>query len=60
MEQYRPDFLVGKGERRSRLGLTKYEEIDGPVGRGDLAQLHAHARAVGLWRFEEAPRWEQP
>ena len=31
MEQYRPEFTVGKGEKRARSGFTKYEEIDRPV-----------------------------
>lgn len=35
----------------------RYEEIDRPVSNEEVDELRAHARRVGLWRFEEAPRW---
>lgn len=54
MEQYRPDFTVGKGEKRSRLkGLTKYEEIDRPIHDKELEQVQKFAQDQGLWRFED-------
>lgn len=59
MEQYRPHHLVGKGEIRARGGVTTYPEIDRPVQREEVAELRRHAEEVGLWRFEEPPRWEQ-
>eukprot|EP00197_Chlamydomonas_leiostraca_P002104 CAMPEP_0202857680 /NCGR_PEP_ID=MMETSP1391-20130828/528_1 /ASSEMBLY_ACC=CAM_ASM_000867 /TAXON_ID=1034604 /ORGANISM="Chlamydomonas leiostraca, Strain SAG 11-49" /LENGTH=310 /DNA_ID=CAMNT_0049536515 /DNA_START=177 /DNA_END=1112 /DNA_ORIENTATION=+ len=58
MEQYRPDHLVGVGDRRAREGVTRYDEIDRPVSRGEAQALRKHARAVGLWRFEEPAAWE--
>ena len=36
MEQYRPEFTVGKGEKRARSGFTKYEEIDRPVNDTEM------------------------
>ena len=39
MEQYRPTFTVGKGEKRSRDGFTKYEEIDRPIHDTELEQV---------------------
>lgn len=53
MEQYRPTFTVGKGERRARGGFTKYEEIDRPVTDGEVDAVKAFGQSVGLWRFED-------
>ena len=53
MEQYRPEFTVGKGERRARAGFTKYEEIDRPAASSEVEELREFARSVGLWRFED-------
>ena len=53
MEQYRPTFKVGEGEKRARTGFTKYEEIDRPVEDSEMDQLRAHAEKIGLWRFED-------
>ena len=53
MEQYRPTFTVGKGERRARHGFTKYEEIDRPVQDSEMEQVKSHAQSQGLWRFED-------
>ena len=39
MEQYRPTFTVGKGEKRSRVGFTKYDEIDRPIHDTELEQV---------------------
>lgn len=36
-----------------------YEEISRRPPTSDVEALQAHARAAGLWRFEEAPRWER-
>ncbi len=53
MEQYRPTFVVGKGEKRARHGFTKYEEIDRPVEESEMEIVREHARQCGLWRFED-------
>ncbi len=53
MEQYRPEFTVGKGEQRSRTGFTRYEEIDRPVSDSEVHGVIEYARKMGLWRFEE-------
>lgn len=53
MDQYRPDFTVGKGEKRARLGVTKYEDIDRPVRAEETVAVVEHAKKCGLWRFEE-------
>jgi uncharacterized Fe-S radical SAM superfamily protein PflX len=53
MEQYRPTFTVGKGERRARHGFTKYEEIDRPVHESEADAVKKFAMEVGLWRFED-------
>jgi len=53
MEQYRPEFTVGKGEKRARSGFTKYEEIDRPVNDTEMQIVQSHAQSVGLWRFED-------
>ncbi len=58
MEQYSPRHLVGVGEHRVRSGWDDYADINTQVPSEDVAMLRAHARSVGLWRFEEAPRWE--
>ena len=52
MEQYRPTFTVGKGEKRARTGFDKYEEIDRSVQDAEMERVREHAQAVGLWRFE--------
>lgn len=53
MEQYRPTFKVGEGEKRARHGFTKYEEIDRPVRETEMQVLKAYAKEIGLWRFED-------
>lgn len=53
MEQYRPTFTVGKGEKRARTGFDKYEEIDRPVQDSEMDLVRTHAEEVGLWRFED-------
>ena len=53
MEQYRPTFKVGKGEKRAREGFTKYEEIDRPIEESELDIVRQHAVDLGLWRFED-------
>eukprot|EP00882_Tetradesmus_deserticola_P028777 GHRQ01032064.1.p1 GENE.GHRQ01032064.1~~GHRQ01032064.1.p1 ORF type:complete len:145 (+),score=23.92 GHRQ01032064.1:655-1089(+) len=58
MEQYAPRHLVGSGEQRSRQGWTSYNEINRPVRSDEVQQLRDYARSIGLWRFEEAPRYE--
>jgi uncharacterized Fe-S radical SAM superfamily protein PflX len=58
MEQYSPRHLVGSGEHRSRDGWTSYKEINRPVSSEEVQQLRQYARSIGLWRFEEAPRYE--
>jgi hypothetical protein len=45
--------------RSARLGFVSYEELRARPSEGDYAELEAHARAQGLWRFEEAPRYER-
>lgn len=57
MEQYHPDHLVGKGERRTRLGVTKYDEINRSTSSVEHDELKSFAAELGLWRFEEPPRW---
>lgn len=52
MEQYRPTFSVGKGEKRARTGFTTYEEINRPVTESEVDRLRAFAEELGLWRFE--------
>lgn len=62
MEQYRPTHLVGKGElwaRKGFKGVMKYEEIDRPATREEVGELRQYAASIGLWRFEEPPRYEQ-
>lgn len=58
MEQYSPRHLVGTGEQRSRFGFVKYDEIDRQVTSAEMLELRDYARNIGLWRFEEAPRYE--
>jgi putative pyruvate formate lyase activating enzyme len=58
MEQYHPNYLVGKGEQRSRSGWTDYSEIGNRPETSVVEEVKAHARSVGLWRFEESPRYE--
>ncbi|WIA40873.1 hypothetical protein OEZ86_004539 [Tetradesmus obliquus] len=58
MEQYSPRHLVGSGEQRSRQGWDSYEDINRPVSSDEVQQLRQYARSIGLWRFEEAPRYE--
>ena len=53
MEQYRPTFIVGKGEKRARHGFTKYEEIDRPIESSEHDEIRIHAMQEGLWRFED-------
>lgn len=53
MEQYRPTFRVGVGEKRARQGFTKYDEIDRPVNDSEMDHVRQHALQVGLWRFED-------
>ena len=53
MEQYRPTFVVGKGEKRARHGFTKYEEIDRPIESSEHDEIRLHAMQEGLWRFED-------
>jgi len=53
MEQYRPTFKVGKGEKRAREGFTKYEEIDRPVEDSEMDIVRQYAVDFGLWRFED-------
>ena len=53
MEQYRPTFVVGKGEKRARHGFTKYEEIDRPIESSEHDEIRMHAMQEGLWRFED-------
>ena len=53
MEQYRPTFVVGKGEKRARHGFTKYEEIDRPIESSEHDEIRIHAMQEGLWRFED-------
>jgi putative pyruvate formate lyase activating enzyme len=58
MEQYHPNFAVNKGEQRSRLGWTDYSEIGSRPGEAEVEEVREYARSLGLWRFEEAPRYE--
>jgi len=60
MEQYRPEFTVGKGERRARSGFTRYDEINRPVNESEMAEVQSHALSVGLWRFEDNFWLEDP
>ena len=53
MEQYRPTFTVGKGEMRARTGFDTYGDIDRPVQDSEMDDVRAHARDIGLWRFED-------
>ncbi len=53
MEQYRPEFTVGKGEKRARGGFTAYEEIDRPITDTEATEVKKYACEVGLWRFED-------
>ena len=66
MEQYRPEFTVGKGEKRARSGFTKYEEIDRPVndtemqivqvsGETDTLKKHRN-QSLSLTRLKSALR----
>ena len=52
----RPEFTVGKGERRARGGFTTYEEIDRPARSAEVEEVMRAAREAGLWRFED-PLW---
>lgn len=36
-----------------------YEELRTRPPISEVESLIAYARELGLWRFEEAPRWEQ-
>jgi putative pyruvate formate lyase activating enzyme len=58
MEQYHPNFAVNRGEKRSRLGWTDYSEIGRRPGEAEVEEVREYARSLGLWRFEEAPRYE--
>ena len=58
MEQYHPNYLVGKGEQRSRTGWTDYSEIGKRPGSQVVEEVREYAKSVGLWRFEEPPRYE--
>eukprot|EP00775_Hariotina_reticulata_P007293 gene7293-7506_t len=58
MEQYQPQFMVGKGERRSRGGWTTYEEVNRRPTSEEVKLLRDYAKKIGLWRFEELPRYE--
>ena len=51
MEQYRPEFTVGKGERRARSGFTRYDEINRPVNDSEMAEVQSHAIQVRLFQF---------
>jgi hypothetical protein len=42
-----------------RLGHVSYEELRARPPESEVEGLIAYAREQGLWRFEEAPRWEQ-
>lgn len=57
MEQYRPDFTVGKGEKRARHGFVKYDEIDRSVRDSEMEEVREAAAEAGaeagLWRFED-------
>lgn len=53
MEQYRPTFKVGEGEKRARHGFTTYDEIDRPIHDSEMDILRLHAQDLGLWRFED-------
>lgn len=60
MPQYFPAGpLLATGERRSRLGFVSYEELRSRPPQSDCDDLAAFARSLGLWRFEEAPRYER-
>ena len=52
----RPEFTVGKGERRARGGFTTYEEIDRPSRSAEVEEVMRAAKEAGLWRFED-PHW---
>jgi len=52
MEQYRPTFKVGVGEKRSRGGFVDYAEIDRPVSSLEMEETISYARQLGLWRLE--------
>ena len=53
MDQYRPTFVVGKGEKRARHGFTTYSEIDRPINSTEWQSIRDHAEQEGLWRFED-------
>ncbi len=36
-----------------------YEELRTRPPEAEADELAAYARSLGLWRFEEAPRWER-
>ncbi|KAI8473228.1 MAG: radical SAM superfamily protein [Monoraphidium minutum] len=61
MGQFAPGSspLLATGEKRSRLGFVSYEELRRRPPTSEVEELIAFARSKGLWRFEEAPRWEQ-
>lgn len=52
------NHLVGKGERRSRLGYQAYDKIGARPETLVVQDLVQYARSQGLWRFEETPRYE--
>ena len=58
LTKYHANHLVGKGELRSRGGFTLYDEIGARPPTSDVEALRAYARSLGLWRFDEAPRYE--
>lgn len=61
MGQFAPGTspLLATGEQRSRLGYVSYEELRVRPPTSEVESLITFARDQGLWRFEEAPRWEQ-
>jgi len=58
MEQYHPKYLVGKGEQRSCTGWTDYSEIGERPESQVVEEVRDYAKSLGLWRFEEPPRYE--
>jgi hypothetical protein len=43
----------------ARLGFVDYKELHARPPQSDIEALQAYAREQGLWRFEEAPRYER-
>jgi hypothetical protein len=41
-----------------RLGHVDYAELGQRPATSEVEQLVDHARKMGLWRFEEAPRYD--